>query len=154
MNKLSVYEYFEKLQIEYLICKLRERIYPYDSDKKYWSKTAEGKKVKAESISLRNQGLPTIFNDKDMENTLIKRVYTEVSPPLFFYPNEGNKEKQRYQDHLYYYNIGSDVSYNIDGETRIGKVHTYTPLSSTLGVVDRDTGTITEVESKTVIRIL
>lgn len=125
---LSTYEFYEAVQIEYICCVLRARIYPKPKDKEYWNRVAEGKKNTIESISSRNGNLPSIFTDSDLLSALQRRVYREETYPCFVYKDESHKLSQEYFDLLYYYYKGVEVRFDIGLGVQIGKVCKYTPF--------------------------
>ena len=119
MNKtrsLRIYEYFEVLQVEYLSCKLRARIYLKPKDKEYWNRVSENKRQIITNISGRNGNLPTIFNDSDLQNVLEKRLYKENSSPMFVYKDEDHRKEQEYFDLLYYYQKGVEVRFTFSSK--------------------------------------
>jgi Mg2+ and Co2+ transporter CorA len=118
---LPILDYFETLQIEYLVADLRHKIYPRLKDKTYWLRVKEGKKATIEKLATRNS-LPTIFTDETMHREFEKKIYRDTSYPLFTYRDEDHKLEQEYYDLKYYYNIGSDVRIQIFEETKMGKI--------------------------------
>jgi hypothetical protein len=130
-RRLSTYEYFENLQIEYLVCKLRARIYPSPSDKEYWNKIAEFKKNKFCEIAERNF-LPTIIEDKDEEEFLKRKIYRNFTYPLFSYSGENQRRDLECTDLLFYYMKGSEIRISENNEIRIAKIQFYKPFSNTL----------------------
>ena len=154
MNKsrpLSPYQFFEVVQIEYICAKLRARIYKAKKDKEFWNKVAEGKRVKIEEIADRN-GLPSIFTDSDLNDTLTKRVYVENNSPCFIYRDEQHKLEQEYYDLFYYYGIGKEVRFLFDLEMVVGIVEVYKVFSPTILVKYKEN--ILTLPTKQVMRIL
>jgi len=131
---LTTYEFFEAIQVEYICCLLRSKIYKKVRDKIYWSKVAEGKKAVIESISSRNGDLPTIFSDSDLLQALQRRVYNDNGTPYFSYKDKDHKLVQEYFDLLYYYSLGSQVRYDVGLGLQIGKIISYKPFSKTITV--------------------
>ena len=105
---LSVYQLFEILQEEFIICELRSKIYPLESHKVYWKNTAESKKTKIIDIAKRNQ-LSTIFDNSKIKESLEKKVIPERGMPLFFYRDEAHKQNQSKWDWINYFAPRSDV---------------------------------------------
>lgn len=118
---LSIWELFEILQIEYIVCELRANIYPLLKHKQYWRDTAEKKKEKIKDISNRNN-LPTIFDDKKIRETFNKKVYNIEGFPNFYYPDEKKKEQQAYWDFVNYYAIGEMVRFEHEKELKTSKI--------------------------------
>jgi len=121
---LSIYQFFETLQLEWLIADLRFRISIKAKDKEYWKKVKEGKQLTIEGIADRNT-LPTIFTDSDLKADLEKRIYGAGNFPDFHYKDESNKQLQGYWDLQHYYRPGTEVRFDLFGETKVGKIDTY-----------------------------
>lgn len=129
---LSILDFFENLQIEYIQADLRHKIYPKLKDKSYWQRVKEGKKATIEKLAEKNS-LPSIFSDTEMLRAFEKRVYRDVSYPVFTYRDENHKMEQEYYDLKYYYNQGSDVRIDQDGTIMIGKISKeYIPFRDSL----------------------
>lgn len=124
---LSLLDYFETLQIEWICADLRRRIYPKIKDKNYWTRVATGKRDTIERLAEKNK-LFSIFDDENMLRKFEKEVYKENSFPEFVYKDENNKTEQKFWDlHSYLY-INSNVRVMIAGETKIGKItRSFTP---------------------------
>lgn len=135
----STYEFFEALQIEYLVHELRVKIYPKLKDKDFHKRVCEGKKATILDIAQRNR-LPTIFDDDQLEQALKARIYRSESYPIFVYRDENHKNNQEYYDLLYYYNKGAEVRFDYFGDVKVGRVKEYRPFSKeiTLTFEDRD----------------
>ena len=123
----SAYEFFETLQVEWIVADLRIKVYPKIKDKDHWRKVCTGKKVTILDIAQRNQ-LPTIFDDSDLEQDLRKRVYRPESYPNFVYRDENNRLNQEYYDLLYYFNKGAEVRFDYFDEVKIGRIKDYRPF--------------------------
>lgn len=150
-RKLSVYEFFKVLQIEWIVSDLRHRIYTGRNDKDHWKMVMECKKVKIEDIAIKNK-LPSIFTDAQMKSEFEHLVYLPDSIPNFHYKNEEQKQGQGYIDLMHYYSTGSDVRCEIMGETKVGKIKKFFPHSKIVHVDIN--GTIEQLNSDSVIRIL
>lgn len=151
-RKLSIFEFFEILQVEYLVCDLRVRLYTQKRDKEYWRKVAEGKKSTIESIAEANS-LPTIFTDNDLKVDLQKRIFKPKGFPDFHYKDENQKMMQEVLDLVHYFNKDADVRAEVYGETKVGKIKFYKPFYSTVTVSFTD-GTEEKVRIEDVTRIL
>lgn len=152
-KKLSTYQYFEILQVEWLVADLRCRIYTNEKDCAYWNKVRDGKRAKIESIADKNQ-LPTIFTDLEMKRDLERRIYNDYTYPNFHYRDESHKQTQGFWDLTYYYNKDSEVKYEWLGEIRVGKVVDYIPFSQTIRVKCLKTNSIENVSVNKTMRIL
>jgi hypothetical protein len=132
---LPILDFYENLQIEYIQADLRHKIYPRLKDKAYWQRVKEGKKATIEKLSAKNNDLPSIFTDTEMLRAFEKRVYRDVSFPIFTYRDENHKMEQEYYDLKYYYNIASDVRIDLEGEVLIGKISKeYIPFNQQLSI--------------------
>lgn len=123
-RKLSVYQYFQALQVEWIVADLRARIYPQEKDKRYWNKVKEGKQRVIESIAEKNM-LPTIFTDDEMKRALENRVYKNQGIPNFQYKNDEHQQVQQPFDLLYYYSKDADVRFEHYGLQKIGKIKSF-----------------------------
>lgn len=132
-RKLSTYQYFEILQVEWLVADLRCRIFTAEKDKSFWHRVREGKRVKIESIAEKNK-LPTIFTDDDLRRDLENRIYNDYSYPNFHYKDEAHKQAQGYWDLLNYYAKGVEVRYEYCDEVKVGTIIDYTPLAKEIRV--------------------
>lgn len=151
-RKLSVYEFFQILQIEWIIADLRVRIYPLETDKIYWNKVKEGKRRIIDNIAEKNM-LPTIFVDDEMKRALEHKVYRDKGIPNFLYRDEENKQKQEPLDLIYYYIKGADVRFEYFGELKIGKIKSYIP-PNTYCLIEYEDSKELKVELTEVTRIV
>lgn len=118
---LSILDFYEILQVEWICADLRRKIYPKIKDKNYWTKVAEGKKNTILRLAEKNS-LPSIFDDESMLRIFEKKVYRENAYPDFVYKNEDNKIEQEYWDLHYYLYIYTQVRVNVAGEIKLGKI--------------------------------
>lgn len=123
---LTIYQFFEILQIEWLVADLRFRIAVKAKDKEYWKKVKEGKKQTIEMLADRNS-LPTIFTDSDLKADFEKRIYGCGNYPNFHYKDEVAKQMQGYWDMVHYYKVGVEVRFEQFSEVRVGKIKEYRP---------------------------
>src|SRR5574343_30651 len=151
-RKLSTYEFFEIVQVEYICCRLRAKIYTRPKDKDYWNKVAEGKRRTIEEIADRNK-LPSIFSDIDVEAALRRRVFRENTYPVFVYKDENQRLTQEYWDLLYYYNEGTHVRYETETGIEVGIVHAYKPFDKFVQVITPE-NSIVPVSVDSIIRVI
>lgn len=119
---LPILDFYQTLQIEFIQADLRTKIYPKLKDKHYWGeKVREGKRATIEKLATRNN-LPSIFTDESMLRDFEKKVYRDVSYPLFTYRDQNHQLEQSYYDLKYYYNLGSDVRVNLFEDVKTGKI--------------------------------
>lgn len=152
-RKLSTYQYFEILQVEWLVTDLRCRIFTNEKDVAYWRRVREGKRVKIESIAEKNK-LPTIFFDDDLKRDLENRIYNDYSYPNFQYKDESDKQSQGYWDLLSYYSKGVEVRYESTEEMKVGTIIDYTPFAKEIRVQCIKTNEIETVLVSKTVRIL
>lgn len=150
---LGIVDYYEALQVEWIVADLRQRIYTEPSDRNYYERVKFGKRETIEKISKsKNNKLPTIFDDEDYKHDLEQRVYRENSHPVFVYRDDAHRMIQEPRDLLYYYAIGSDVRCTINEEIYLGKIKAYTPYSNSITIVINDKPNVLSI--KQVVRIL
>jgi hypothetical protein len=113
---LPLYEYFTKLQEEYICAELRHKIYPRVKDKQYYSKVKEGKRKTIEDISFRN-GLPSIFNSESQKQKVHSIIYKQ-GYPNFIYRDDKEKQSLSFNDKRNYYSVGND--FKINNNLRVG----------------------------------
>lgn len=152
-RKLSVYQFYEILQLEWLVADLRCRIFQSDKDKAYWRKVREGKQIKIENIAEKNR-LPTIFNDDELKRDLEKRIYNDYTYPDFHYKDPDHQQSQGHSDLLNYYSKGTEVRFESQGDMKVGRVVDYTPFATTLRVQCLKTHNIETALVSKAIRIL
>lgn len=152
-RKLTTYQYFEILQVEWLVADLRCRIYRDEKDRAYWHRVREGKQVKIENIANKNR-LPTILTDEELKRDLEKRIYNDYTYPNFHYKDENHKKTQGYWDLLHYYAKDVEVRYESYGDAKVGQVVDYTPFDKEIRIKDVKSGNIETVAVNTVVRIL
>lgn len=127
-RNLSIYELFEILQKEYIVCKLRFKIYPYQSHKEYWLRVAEKKKEKILDIAERNK-LPNIFSDDNIKKVIEHSIYGVQGVPNFIYRDDEHRKKQEKWDLINYFFVGSNVRVNVNGKNEVAKIHAFDDLN-------------------------
>lgn len=110
IQEISSFKLFDVLQKEYLICILREQIYPIQKHKMYWGKIANMKKDKINDLKWKHK-LISIFDDLYILNKYKLQTYNEYGLPNFYYPNERVKDKQIYWDLRNYFSLKSNVKF-------------------------------------------
>jgi hypothetical protein len=107
MNKtrnLSVAEYFQQIQREYLIADFRRKIYYSVKDKAYWQKVLHYKEQKIQTISSRNC-LNSILNSEKKMQELRDELFDKNGRPKFEMTADDSKN---------YYSTGNEFSYKGD----------------------------------------
>ncbi len=135
---LTIFEYFNILQLEWICADLRTRIYTREKDLRYWEFVKQGKKVKIENISHKNQ-LPTIFDDPQMKEDFIRKVYREKGFPNFIYKDDAQRAQQEFFDMQNYFAKDNDIRCEIEGESVVCKICFYEPYQPTLRAKRIDT---------------
>lgn len=120
-RNLTIFQFYDQLQLEYIVLELRKKIYPSLSDKEYYTRVMEQKKEKIIDIASKNY-LPSIFTDKKIKQHKYNEVYKVSGLPNFFYKDENHKQKYASLDKKYYYLPGSEIRFIIDAEVKIGKI--------------------------------
>lgn len=103
-RNISILEYFNILQSEYLLYELRAKIYPFQKDKQRYKDVMKFKVDKINNIALKNN-LKTIFNDTN------KKAEIEAE----FYNENGVPKNMSKRDKYFYYYIGSDFVWDGKG---------------------------------------
>lgn len=118
---LTIYEYFEVLQLEYIVAELRKKIYPSLNDQGYYTRVMGQKKEKIDDIAERNN-LPSIFNDKKIKKIQYNKIYSSFGLPNFLYTDKEHENKYAVLDRKFYYFPGSEVKIIIEGEMKVGNI--------------------------------
>lgn len=111
----SLYSYLECLQLEYITCELRKKIYFKKKDKAFYQRTMERKQEKIKDISERNF-LSTIFNDDNVKEEMYARVYKEHGFPDFAYNSDSDIIEFAQKDKEYYYSENAEVRVLMENE--------------------------------------
>lgn len=154
-RNLSMFDFFEVLQLEFIIAELRKKIYPKKKDKDFYKKVMDEKKRRIEDISFKNHNLPSIFNDQSKREEKYREIYQEYGPPIFMYKDNEQKVEQENKDFYYYYYPESEVKF-IDEEKQI-KIGTIKICNLKAKIVEielKDTTTIRVVDIEKITRIL
>ena len=133
-RNLSPYQFFQILQVEWIVADLRTRIYPKGKNRDYWEKVKEGKEIKFTQIADKNT-LPTILTDEEMRRSLESKVYNEKGLPNFLYKDEAQRDAQEPLDLAYYYNKGTEVRFMYLADQKIGIVKSYLPYKDPIIVI-------------------
>lgn len=118
----SIYMFFESLQKEYMIAMIRSKIYTSYRNRKYYrERVMPGKKEKIEQIAQRS-GIRSIFDDKEIWESVWESVVPQWGLPNFTYSSDENREEQYPQDYMNYFSPGSEVVVNDGGKAVVGVV--------------------------------
>lgn len=120
-RNLSIFEFLEVLQKEYICCELRVKTYTHEKQRLYWQEVGEKKKEKILSIS-QKYTLPTIFSDPSIHKIMEFSIYGNFGFPHFIYRDETQKVQIQKWDVLNYYSKDTPVKVDINGEIKDGKV--------------------------------
>lgn len=129
---LSVAEYFQQVQKEYLIADFRRKIYFSPKDKEYWTRVCGYKKTRIDRIAERNR-LHSIFNSAEKLNELTHELFDNFCKPKFEMNDNDNSN---------YYSCGSEFSfkgevYILDKVCEDGRLVLYSPLKEEYETVDK-----------------
>lgn len=151
---LTFEEFFETLQLEYIVAELRWKIYSSEKDKNYYKrKEMDGKRVTIQEISSRNN-FKDIFNDSETRIKYYEQVYNEWGLPNFIYRNQEDRESRRKIDIYSFFRRGTEVSVKLDsGEIVKGKI-TFTNLEKSTVSVKIETGHIVVAPYEMVARMI
>jgi hypothetical protein len=119
---LSIYEFLEILQLEYLTVELRRKIYPKQKDKAYYTKVMLHKKQKIQDIAVRNV-LPSLFTSPEIKQALYRRLFQEKGLPNFVYRDEKDKQALHHLDVENYYAKGAEVKVFCEEQIIIGEIY-------------------------------
>ena len=97
---ISILDYFNVLQSEYLLYELRSKIYPSSEDKVKFKEVLFFKKQKIEDISSKND-LVSIFETDEFRKEKLNELFGGNCVPSVFSK----------RDTYFYYSIGSDFSF-------------------------------------------
>lgn len=136
-RNLSVAEYFEVIQREYLIADFRRKIYYSPKDKAYYTRVRDHKAEKIDDIAQRN-GLISVRNSEQKFHEVWNELFNVNGAPKF---------NMTETDIRNYYLIGNEFSYN--GEIWILDVVTDDAL-----VLSQRNGKTVQVSRDEVRRIL
>jgi len=148
---LTIHEYWEQLQLEYIVAELRRKIYPIVKDKNYYKRVLEQKKEKIDDISIRNH-LDSIFEDNEYKQSMYSRIYNEQGLPNFIYRDEKMRAQLEESDIINYYYEGSEVRVKINDKIEIGNIESVNLMAELVEV--RVNEEIKNFSMKDVVRIL
>jgi len=123
MRQLSIYEYYNQLQLEYLSAEIRSKIYKNESDVKYWQTIMAHKRNKILDIALRNK-LQSIFDSKEKYNELISQILVWGIPKLQ-YRDIVQERRLKKRDLYHYFKPGTDVKVKNGSGVLIKKIEWY-----------------------------
>lgn len=114
-------DYYGRLQIEYICYKFREKVYVRKEDKKKFQDISKGKRNKIESISNKNNGLPSIFNDEGIRKWALEKFFNEWGLPNYQYRDDYQKNIGKGKwDKLYYFKKGTELKIKVGDKVKIG----------------------------------
>jgi len=153
-RNLSILEYLNILQKEYIVCILRTKIYTKLNDKAHWKKVAEYKKEKIKTISQRNT-LDNIFDDKDIYNQIYKEIVPTFGLPFFIYKDEREKELLIKQDFTNYFYKEMEIKFiDQNNESQLGIIISCSPIMNLVVVKQTNNSEIKDLNANKVRRIL
>lgn len=125
-RQMTISEYLERLQQEYVCAEIRSLIYTRESDKAYWGRVMSGKEEKIKDICSRNN-LRNIFDSEEIKKRIWSGILGDKGLPKFIYKNDaqrlgdGNFPGMQEKDIRSYYCTGTEVRIgdNVNYETGI-----------------------------------
>jgi len=101
---LSLLDFLDQLQMEYVVAELRAKIYKKEKDKTFWKdRVMPGKRQKIIDINERNPEAITIFSSSKEMDRVRDLVYKPWGLPNFFYRDDEQREELEIKDLLNYF---------------------------------------------------
>lgn len=160
---LSVLQLFEILQLEYIVCEIRYKIYPVSITNRggtvvylrdYWKKIMEGKKERILDIAKR-KFLPCIFDDNRIKEDFRNKIIPKIGYPKFIYKDSTQQLIQEKWDLHNYYARNCDVRViNNEGKTLVGNIVYVNFNEKIVKVAIKDSEIIESFDFDVVTRIL
>ena len=152
-RELTVFQLFEILQEEYIVCELRAKIYPLQKHKDYWINTMKMKKEKILDIARKNS-LPCLFDNDNLKRDFTNRVIPEIGYPKFLYKDQHQQLLQEKWDlHNYYIRDAEVTVMDEEGKTHKGTIITVNFNEKKINI-KLTTGLVEEFVIDTVTRVL
>lgn len=117
---LSIVDYLEQLQKEYITAEIKYRVARTESDRLYHKTIMDHKKVKIVDIAERNK-IKSIFNDDTVKHVMWDSVLV-FGFPKYEYRDFYQKKRLEDKDKTNYFDQNSDVKINIGTEILLGKI--------------------------------
>lgn len=153
-RNLSFLEFFEALQLEYIVAELRATIYVNERDKEYYrEREMKGKKATIVEISSRNN-FKDIFNDSLTRDRYYSQIYNDWGLPNFIYRSSEDRNIRRKTDIYNYFRRGKEVSIKLDDGTISKGVITHVNIEKSLVSVKADKNSVIVVPYTMVSRML
>lgn len=153
-RNLSIFDYIEILQEEYICFDIRSKIYRFKIHKDYWNLVKEGKKKSILEICKRNS-LPSIFTSPIELERIGKKIFIGLPYPNFSYKDEKFRNQWEHWDEKNYFNRDANVKIEIsEGAMLYGSIVKYDYVTKKVVVRIREEDVIREVNKEQVTRIL
>lgn len=151
---LTFSEYFEALQLEYIVAELRAMIYQNEKDKKYYrEREMKGKKAIIIEISSRNN-FPDIFNDQLTKVKYYSQVYNDWGLPNFIYRSLEDREIRRKTDIYNFFKVGTEVSVKLNDGTISRGIVSYVNIDKSIVGVKVGTNKIVPLSYDMISRMI
>lgn len=118
---LSLADYYEILQKEYISYHIRAKVYPEEYANKY-RKYCVCKREKIEKISNKN-GLPSIFNLMSLRQRFFDEFFNLYGLPNFEYRDEKSRHIMGRWDKEYWFGTGVSIKVKTEDEILVVTVH-------------------------------
>lgn len=153
-RNLSIFDYIEILQEEYMCFDIRSKIYRFKVHKDYWNLVKEGKKKSIIEICKRNS-LPSIFTSHIEAERVGKKVFIGLPYPKFSYKDEKFRAQWEQWDEKNYFNRDANVKVEMpEGAMLYGSITGYDYNTKLVTVRVRGEDVVREVNKDQVTRIL
>lgn len=151
-RNLSIFEFLDVLQKEFICCELRFKTYTHERQREYWRETGEKKKEKIQSISQKHN-LRNILDDQNIYRIVEFTVLGEFGFPKFIYKDENQKQQIQKWDVLNYYSSNCDVLVKIGDETKNAKAVKVEEISDNPIVLVDVQGQLMSIKGEFITRI-
>lgn len=118
---LSLADYYEILQKEYISYHIRSKIYPPEYAKKY-ENYCKCKREKIEKISNKNT-IPSIFNLQGLRQKIFDSFFNAYGLPNFEYRDDKSRHIMGRWDKEYWFGTGVSIKVKTDSEILVVTVH-------------------------------
>lgn len=109
-KRITLEEYFDCLQREYIVALIRGQIYPLKKDWNYYNKKEIPLKRKSIIEIASRNNFPSIFNNSFVFQKYKSEIYNEWGLPNFVYRGEDDRFQRRPKDIINYFQKGQVVS--------------------------------------------
>ena len=109
-RSISLSDYYDALQFEFLSYYMRYSTYERDIDKQKYFEFCKKKKTTIKNIS-RRRCLPNIFDNEEYRLKKLNLFFNETGLPNFVYRDDHQRKHLGFWDKIYYFKPGQQVTY-------------------------------------------